>query len=179
LRHLTLKKSKARKTSSPYIVLKKSPIHNKGVFARKDIPEGTEVIEYVGELIGKSEAEKRGEKVLAESRKSNDKGAVYIFELNDKYDIDGNVSYNTAGYINHSCDPNCEAVNIDDHIWIVALRDIKKGEELSYNYGYGFENYEDHPCRCGAADCAGYILAEEHWHKLKKRRGNINKNRRQ
>ena len=94
-------------------------------------------------------------------------GLVYIFELNKRYDIDGNVSYNTAKYINHSCAPNCEPEIIRGHIWIIALRNIMKGEELTYNYGYGFEDYQDHECRCGSDNCIGYILGEEYWPKLR------------
>lgn len=157
-----------QKTSSPFILMKKSRIHNRGVFARVDIPGGTEIIEYVGEKITKAESDRRGAIVLKQARKSKTKGAVYLFELNSRYDLDGNVRYNTAGQINHSCLPNCEAVDIRGHIWIVAIRDIKAGEELTYNYGYGFDDWEDHPCRCGAPNCVGYILAEEHWPKLRR-----------
>ena len=70
-------------------------------------------------------------------------------------DIDGNVKYNTARFINHSCDPNCETDVIRGHIWVIALRDIKKGEELAYNYNYEYEDYEDHKCRCGSNRCVG------------------------
>ncbi len=157
-----------KKTSSPYIVVKKSSIHSKGVFAKKDIPAETEIIEYVGERITKKEADIRGERVLSRSKTDVTRGAVYIFELNKRFDIDGNVSWNTAGIINHSCDPNCEAVNIDGHIWICSKRDIDKGEELTYNYGYNFDNYEEHPCRCGSDNCVGFILDEEQWPRLKR-----------
>lgn len=157
-----------KKTTSPYILVKNSTIHGKGVYAKKDIPAETEIIEYVGERITKREADIRGEQVLNRSKTDVTRGAVYIFELNKRYDIDGNVPWNTAGLINHSCDPNCEAINIDGHIWICARRDIEKGEELTYNYGYNFENYEEHPCRCGSDNCVGYILSEEYWPKLKR-----------
>ena len=157
-----------KKTTSPYIVVKNSSIHNKGVFAKKDIPKGTRIIEYVGEKITKAESDRRADKVLEASKKDTTKGAVYIFELNKRYDIDGNVSWNTAGLINHSCDPNCEAEGARGHIWITAIRDIKKGEELSYNYGYDIEDFGDHPCKCGSKKCVGYILAEDQWPKLKR-----------
>ena len=159
----------SKKTINPYIVVKSSDIHNKGIFARKDIAEGTLIIEYVGEKITKKESERRAEIVLNKSKDDETHGAVYLFELNKRYDIDGNVEYNTARYINHSCDPNCETENRRGHIWIVALRDIEKGEELSYNYGYGYEDYEEHICRCNSDKCIGYILAEEHWPKLKRK----------
>lgn len=153
--------------TSPYIVVRTSKIHARGVFAKKNVPAETRIIEYVGEKITKAESERRADVVLHASKKDKTKGAVYIFTLNKRHDIDGNVSYNTARYINHSCAPNCEAQLIRGHIWIVALRDIAKGEEITYNYGYDIEDYEDHPCCCGAPNCVGYILEEEHWPKLK------------
>ena len=154
-------------TKSEYIELKPSIIHNLGVYASKDIAKGTKIIEYVGNKLTKTQADKRADEILEASQKDNSKGMVYIFELNKKYDIDGEVPYNTAKYINHSCNPNCEVEIIKGKIWVIALKDIKKGEELSYNYGYDFEDYQDHTCKCGSENCIGYILAEEHWFKLK------------
>ncbi len=153
-------------TSSPYIIVRKSSIHNRGVFASCDIPKGTRVIEYVGEKISKKVAQDRVTSTIDNADENN--GAVYIFELNKRQDIDGNVPYNTARYINHSCDPNCEAEIIRGRIWIIALRDIRTGEEISYNYGYDLDDFEDHPCRCGSENCLGYIVAEEHWKKVNK-----------
>ncbi|RLE47727.1 SET domain-containing protein, partial [Candidatus Woesearchaeota archaeon] len=75
---------------------------------------------------------------------------------------------NTARWINHSCNPNCETININGHIWIVALRDIRKGEELSYDYGYSLDDFEEHPCHCGSKNCVGYIVAEKYRKKLRK-----------
>ena len=161
-------KLKLKKTTSPYIAVKNSAIHHRGVFAKTAIPKNARILEYVGEKITTREAEIRGPKVLNRSKNDITRGAVYIFELNKRYDIDGNVPWNTAGIINHSCDPNCESVNINGHIWICAIREIAKGEELAYNYGYNFENWQEHPCRCGAKNCIGYILAEGHWPKLKR-----------
>ncbi len=157
-----------RKTTSPYVLQKKSKIHNNGIFAKKDIPKGARIIEYVGEKVTKAESDKRADRDLDNHSENSDNGAVYIFELNKRYDIDGNVPYNTAKYINHSCDPNCEVDIIKGHIWIIALRDIKKGEELSYNYNYDFEDYQDHPCRCGTSRCIGYIVDEDHWPKVRR-----------
>lgn len=154
------------RTKSEYIVVRKSNIHSRGVFAKKGIPKGIRIIEYVGEKITKKESERRAEIPLQKAKKNIKFGAVYIFELNKRHDIDGNVAYNTARFINHTCEPNCEALLIGGHIWIVAIRDIKKGEELSYNYGYSFEDYERHKCFCNKASCIGYILDELHWHKV-------------
>jgi len=146
-----------KKTTSSYIVVKKSGIHQKGVFAKKDIPKGTRIIEYVGERVTHVEADRRT------------KSRIYAFILNKRYCIDGNVTYNTAKYINHSCDPNCEVDIIRGHIWIIAIRNIKKGEELNYNYNFEYDkDYKDDPCKCGAKRCVGYILDEDDWPKLKR-----------
>lgn len=151
------------------ITIKESAIHSKGIFAAQDIKQGTKIIEYIGDIITKEESDKRADEQLAKSKRNPNEGAVYIFELDDEFDIDGNVPENDAKYINHSCDPNCDIENDTKHIWIISKRDIKKGEELFYNYGYDPDDYEDHPCRCGAENCVGYIVAEEHWAEIKKK----------
>ncbi|MFQ5474637.1 MAG: SET domain-containing protein [Candidatus Nanoarchaeia archaeon] len=156
-------------TTSEYMEVRRSKIHNNGIFAVKDIPKGAYIIEYVGEKITKKEAEKRGQKTLEEAEKNGSKGGFYLFSLNSRYDIDGDVDWNTAKWINHSCNPNCEALDDDGHIWIVALRNIKMGEELSYDYGCDLEDYESHPCRCGSPNCVGYIVDRDLWPKLKKK----------
>lgn len=158
-----------RKTTSPNITVKESRIHSTGIFAKRDVSEGARIIEYVGEKITTAESDRRADIPLEKNKRNENYGAVYIFKLNKRQDIDGNVPYNTARYINHSCDPNCETVIIRGHIWIVALRDIKKGEELSYNYNYEFEDYEDHTCQCGSHRCVGYILDEDQWPRLRKK----------
>lgn len=155
-------------TTSPYVLTKESVIHGVGIYAKKNIKKGTRIMEYVGEKITKKESDRRADIPLSENKKNPELGAVYIFTLNKKYDVDGHVKYNTARYINHSCNPNCESDIIRNKIWIIAIRDIKKGEELSYNYGYDFDSYEDHPCRCGSYNCVGYILAEEYWPRFRR-----------
>ncbi len=154
--------------TSQYTEVRHSSIHNKGIFAATNIVKGTKVIEYVGEKINKKESDKRGDQELNLSKTDKTKGSVYIFELDKKYDVDGNVSYNTAKWINHSCDPNCETDIVDGHIWITAIKDVKKGEELSYDYNYGLDDWEEHPCKCGCAKCAGYIVGEDLRPKLRK-----------
>jgi len=164
----TFVRSLMEPTTSPYLEVRKSPVHGTGIFAAKDIPAGTKIIRYVGRKISKEESDDVFDHQFEKYQENPDEeGGVYIFELNKKYDIDGNVSYNTARFINHSCDPNCESENTGNHIWIVALRDIKQGEELTYNYGYNVESYEDHPCRCGSENCVGYIVDQDDWPKLK------------
>jgi len=103
-----------RKTTSSYIVLKKSRIHSIGIFAKKEISKDTRIIEYVGERVTKAEADRRADIPLEKNKKNGVYGAVYIFILNKRHDIDGNVAYNTARYINHSCDPNCETAFVND-----------------------------------------------------------------
>jgi SET domain-containing protein len=134
------------------IQFRRSRIHGTGGYARKDIGKGTRVIEYVGKKITK-----------AESNIQCESDNVYIFTLDDEFDLDGNVDWNPARFINHSCAPNCEAEWDEDRLWIVALRDIQPGEELSFNYGYDLEDYREHPCLCGTSACIGYIVAEEHF----------------
>jgi hypothetical protein len=126
-----------------------SRIDGKGVFAAQDIRKGTRIIQYIGERISKDESIAR----LAQ-------GNAYIFSFNDRYDIDGKTLKNKARYINHSCDPNCDAEISKRTIWIVAIRDIKAGEELSYNYGFDAKKYV---CKCGAKNCCGYILDPAYW----------------
>ncbi len=155
-------------TSSEFIEVRNSGIHGWGVFAAKDIKKGTKIIEYVGEKITKKESDKRADEQFEKGEnKRLEEGHVYIFELDDEYDIDGNVKWNTARLINHSCGPNCETEDNENFIWIEAMKDIKKGEEITYNYGYDLDCYEDHPCKCGSENCIGFILAEEHWSQLK------------
>jgi Proteins containing SET domain len=137
-------------TETELVSYRTSKIHGTGGFARVHIAAGTTVAEYVGEKITKEESLRRCE---ADNH--------YIFDWDEQFDLDGNVEWNLARFINHSCSPNCEAQWDGDHIWIVAIRDIEPGEELTFNYGYDLEDYKDHPCRCGSPKCVGYIVAEE------------------
>jgi hypothetical protein len=149
---------RAAGTGLEWIDFESSPIHGLGGFARKEIPAETKVIEYVGQKIDKEESVRR-------CRLNNE----YIFFLNDEYDLDGNVGWNPAKFINHSCAPNCEAELIDERIWIVATRVIQPGEEITFNYGYALEDYQEHPCQCGSLHCVGYIVAEEFFDTVQKR----------
>jgi SET domain-containing protein len=147
---------------------KKSKIHNQGVYAAKNIKAGTIIIYYKGKIITKKETDRN-------PKYDNDK-AIYLFNLNSRYDLDGDFKNNTARLINHSCNPNCEVAGKGLKLWIFALRAIKKGEELSYDYGFGFdEDYKQFPCRCKSKNCCGYIVREgSRWriNKLKKRKKN-------
>jgi hypothetical protein len=153
---------------SPPWIVRRSSIHSRGVFARRPITGGKKVIEYVGEKITKAESERRGLELMEKSAKTGG-AAVYIFTLNQKYDLDGGFSWNPARLINHSCDPNCEAFISKNRVWIYARRDIAEGEELTFNYGFDMETWEDHPCRCGSEKCVGYIVDEQFWPQLRRK----------
>jgi SET domain-containing protein len=132
------------------ICFKNSPIHGNGGFARADISTGARLIEYLGRKIDKQES-------LRQCELEN----PCVFSLSAECDLDGNVEWNPARQLNHSCAPNAEARNFDGRIWIVALRDIAADEEVTFNYNYDLQDYRDHPCYCGAPNCVGYIVAEE------------------
>jgi hypothetical protein len=142
-----------------------SSIHGSGVYATRDIAADELIIEYVGEFIDKEQSSKRSTLQLERSAKNGD-AAVFIFNINSKWDLDGNVPWNTARLINHSCSPNCEAQSRGKKIFIHALRKIKQGEELTYDYGFDVECYEEHPCLCRRDGCVGYIVSRDQWHIL-------------
>ena len=146
-------------TDELLVVLRPSLIHGVGAFANAAIPQGTHIMEYVGEPITKAESLRRCEE-------SNE----YIFTLNDKEDLDGNVAWNPARFFNHSCAPNCDAELENGHIWIISNRDILAREELTFNYGFDLEDYREYPCRCGAPTCVGFIVAEEFFEHVRQRR---------
>ena len=154
-------------TPDPLYEMRSSPIHGTGLFAVKEIQPGTRIVEYLGEKITKAESNRRGLKRMEEAQEKGE-GSVYIFELNKRHDIDGKVPYNDARFINHSCSPNCEAQNIRGHIWVIALKRMRPGVELSLDYGYALEHFLDHPCHCGASNCAGYIVHKDDRRKLRR-----------
>jgi SET domain-containing protein len=147
--------------------VKESSIHQRGLFATSDIKKGTDIIQYIGEKISKEESTRRALEWEEKARETGE-GLVYIFELDDDWDLDGREGENPARYMNHSCDGNCEAVNCDGEIWIEARKDIKNGEELVYDYGYDMEHFLDHPCLCGSDNCIGYIVREDQRNKVRK-----------
>jgi SET domain-containing protein len=149
---------------------KKSKVHGIGIVATKNIKKGIKIIQYIGEKISKKEGDKRSADRIKKYLNKNNEGSVYIFELNKKFDIDGSPLYNKARYINHSCNPNCEVDIIKNEIWILSIKNIKKGDELNYDYGYPFDkdDFKDHVCRCGSKNCIGYIISQDDWSKYKK-----------
>jgi SET domain-containing protein len=136
---------------SEWIEIRSSRIHGHGGFARKPIPAETRILEYLGERIDKRESARRCEE-----------GNPFIFAINTLWDLDGNVPWNPARLLNHCCDPNCEARQDGDRVWIWSIRPIEVGEELTYNYGYDLTEWRDYPCACGVPGCVGFIVAEEY-----------------
>ncbi len=152
--------------------VKNSNIDKRGLCASKDIKPEVKIIEYVGKLITKKETE--------QNLKFDNMKDIYLFNINEKYDLDGDFSWNTARLINHSCNPNCEVEGEGLILWISSLRKIKKGEELTYDYGFGYDaDYKQFPCKCQSMNCVGYIVREgSRWRinkKFKKNNFRINK----
>lgn len=144
----------------PLFEVRDSGIQGRGVFALRKIKRGTRIIEYTGERISTDEESERYDDAAM------DRHHTFLFEIDDEITIDGAVGGSDARYINHSCDPNCEAVNEDDHIFIEALKTIQPGEELLYDYGYEHDEpitddlKRKYPCHCGSPKCRGTILKE-------------------
>ena len=148
--------------------VKKSNIDKRGLYASKNIKAGTRIINYTGKIITKRETEK--------NPKFDNNNAIYLFNLNNKYDLDGDYKYNTARLINHSCDPNCEVEGRGLKLWICAIKDIKKNEELSYDYGFSYdEDYKNYKCRCKSKNCCGYIVREGSRWRINKKYKNASK----
>ena len=150
--------------------IKKSNIDKRGLCAASNIKKGTKIIEYKGKIISVKKAEN-------DPKFDNDK-AIYLFNLNKKYDLDGDFKYNTARLINHSCDPNCEVDGVGLKLWIYSIKDIKKNEELTYDYGFSFDkDYKNYPCKCGSKKCVGFIVKSESRWRIKKSKKNKSINR--
>jgi SET domain-containing protein len=141
------------------IQVRRSGVHGKGVFALRRIAAGEQLIEYLGERITWREALKR------HPHDPSDPNHTFYFHIDDKQVIDAAVGGNAARWINHACDPNCEADEVDGRVFIKALRDIAPGEELFYDYGLVIDDRytpklkKQFECRCGSADCRGTMLA--------------------
>ena len=134
-------------------------MHGKGVFALQDIAEGETLIEYVGEVISWDEAQDR------HPHDPNDPNHTFYFHVNEDRVIDALHGGNSSRWINHSCDPSCEADEDKGRIFIKAIRNIKAGEELNYDYGliidepYTKKLKAEYPCWCGSANCRGTLLS--------------------
>ena len=144
----------------PFAV-RNSKIHGRGVFATEPIAKGTRLIEYTGETISWKVADRRYE----------DDGTrgyhTFLFDIDGRKVIDAGVGGNAARWINHGCAPNCQAVGEGDKIFIEAIRSIKPGTELVYDYGFVFEERHTpalkarYACRCGAKTCRGTMVAKK------------------
>ena len=141
------------------IQTRRSGVHGKGVFAVQPIAEGETLIEYVGEIISWPEAQ---------ARHPHDPGNpnhTFYFHVDEEHVIDALYGGNSSRWINHACDPNCEAEEQNGRIFIKALRNIEAGEELNYDYGliiderYTPKLKAEYPCWCGSAKCRGTLLA--------------------
>lgn len=172
----TTKKSTAKKAAKPaprrarksrppkvgpvneWMELRRSSIHGLGAFARKDIPKGTRIIEYVGEVISNAEADRRYDDDAMK------KHHTFLFILNKRQCVDAAFNGNESRFINHSCDPNAEAFIPRGRIWIEAIKNIPKGAEIAYDYGYEddpkytLDDYRRYGCQCGAKNCRGTIV---------------------
>ena len=141
------------------IKVRHSRIHGNGVFAARKIPSGTRLIEYRGKRITEKQAEKRF------GQDPENPYHTFFFSLDSGKLIDGGDEGNDARWINHSCAPNCEAQEEKGRVYIHALRDIRRGEELSYDYGLIIGERltkavrEAYACRCGSDECRGTMLA--------------------
>ena len=150
-------------TTGPWYVVRRSAIHGRGVFAARKIPKGTKIVEYTGERISNREADRRYDDTRMKRHHT------FLFTLDKKTVIDGAISTGggDASYINHSCDPNCEAIITGKRIFIHAKRRIRPGEELAYDYQYERTGKNDaelekfYFCRCGAENCRGSIMKPE------------------
>ncbi|MFM7000925.1 MAG: SET domain-containing protein [Limnohabitans sp.] len=151
--------SSSGSSSSRRIQVRRSGVHGKGVFALQDIAEGETIIEYVGEVISWDEAQDR------HPHDPNDPNHTFYFHVNEDKVIDALHGGNSSRWINHSCDANCEADEVNERIFIKALRNIHAGEELNYDYGliidepYTKKLLAEYPCWCGAKNCRGTLLS--------------------
>ena len=141
------------------IQVRRSGVHGKGVFAVAPIPKGEVIIEYKGEIITWPEAQRR------HPHDPSDPNHTFYFHVDDKRVIDAAYGGNAARWINHACEPNCEADEVDGRIFIKSLRALKPGEELFYDYGliiddrYTPKLKKQYECRCGSKRCRGTMLA--------------------
>lgn len=150
-----------RYASSPLVETRDSKIHGRGVYAIAPIKKGARILEYLGERISHEEADRRY------ALKPEDDGHTFLFIASRRTVIDAGVNGNDARFINHSCDPNCETVIEGSRVYIDAIRNIKPGEELSYDYQLTWESTDDpaelalYACRCGSKKCRGTMLDRE------------------
>jgi hypothetical protein len=144
------REARRKHTGPDHLVISRSKIDSEGCHTTAPITKGTVVVEYTGPRITIKEADAL----------YDDHPRTYLFGLTDgKHVIDGE---GVAAFINHSCDPNCEADEIKGRVWIIAARDIQAGEELTYDYNlYDGDLDDPSPCSCGTPNCRGSMYSEE------------------
>lgn len=154
-------KKAAVKQPAPKVAVRNSPIHGRGVFAVTAIAKGMRILEYTGERMSHAKADRLyGDLHDGSSH-------TMLFAANDKVVIDATKRGGPARWINHSCAPNCEANEEDGRVFIDAIRAIKPGQELSYDYNLVLEERHtakqkrDHPCHCGARKCRHTLLGDK------------------
>jgi SET domain-containing protein len=159
-----------REAEAP-VVVRRSPIQGRGVFATRAIRKGDRIIEYTGERITHEEAAERYDDERMRRHHT------FVFTIDDDLCIDAVKQGSDARYINHSCEPNAKSVIDRRRIYIIATRDIREGDEVLYDYWYSTdESYtlgdliRLYPCRCGAPSCRGTLAAVPPRHLATKRR---------
>jgi SET domain-containing protein len=142
-----------------YFEIRRSGVHGRGAFAIKTIRKGTRLVEYTGERISPAESDRRYDD------KNEKIHHTFLFSVGSRTVIDATFGGNESRFINHSCDPNCDAIIEKKRVYIEANQTIRPGEELAYDYQY--ERTDEttaadeklYVCRCGAPNCRGTILA--------------------
>lgn len=154
------KKTTGKRARAPYEV-RRSAVQGRGAFATRQIRRGERIGEYKGERISWEEADARYDD------ESQERHHTFLFEVDDDTVIDAAVHGAGVKYINHSCDPNCEPVIEHGHVFIDAIRNIRPGEELFYDYNYILDEphtaavKKRYPCWCGSKKCRGTILGRK------------------
>jgi SET domain-containing protein len=151
----------ASKTAKRRFAVRRSQIHGRGVYALTDLEPDEFLLEYQGEVIPWETAHAR-----YEERADGDGSLTYFFDRGDGTVIDGESNGNSARYINHGCEPNCEAIDVSGRIYIHALKGIRAGEELLLDYALAVDEPDDpqlrelYACACPAVHCRGTMLAD-------------------
>jgi SET domain-containing protein len=161
---------RGRPVAPSSVIVRKSAIQGRGVFAARAIEKGEKVVEYVGERITHAEAEERYDDERMRRHHT------FVFSIDDVHCIDASVGGNEARFINHSCEPNAFTRVTRGRIFVIAARDLAKDEEVLYDYWYTTDDSytaDDlkrlYPCRCGAATCRGTLAAAVKKPKAKKK----------
>lgn len=141
------------------VTVRRSPIHGRGVFALRALAAGERIFEYKGEVI-------RWRAAIRQYRRRGDPGHTYLFGLSDGHVIDGARGGNSARWLNHACEANCEAIEIGSRVFIHVTKSVSAGEELFLDYQLAVEASDDaavrlqYRCRCGSRRCRGTMLGD-------------------